>query len=306
MSILKSMPAPLRSMTGFARVRRPLPDGELVVGVKTVNHRGLDIHIHAPAAADPFENAIRAAIKARLARGHVDVRISLPEPLRGSGSARLNRAMLDDYLREFRAAAEEHGLVCAPDLNAAMRLPGMFGEVAAAEPPAETGAALLEALGAALDELNAFREREGAAIAAEMHRHNREVARAAAEVDAIRSGAVAAFQARLAERLSDLLKTAQIEPQRLVQEAAILADRSDVGEEVARLKIHSAQLDALLEAGGEVGKKLDFLLQEMNRETNTILSKTGGIGDVGLKITDLALAAKAAIEKIREQSLNLE
>jgi uncharacterized protein (TIGR00255 family) len=103
-----------------------------------------------------------------------------------------------------------------------------------------------------------------------------------------------------------LLKGAQLDPQRLAQEAAVLADRSDIGEELARLKIHSAQLAGLLDAGGEAGKKLDFLLQEMNRETNTILSKTSGAGDPGLKITELALGAKAAIEKIREQSLNLE
>jgi uncharacterized protein (TIGR00255 family) len=98
----------------------------------------------------------------------------------------------------------------------------------------------------------------------------------------------------------------QLEPQRLIQEAAVLADRSDIGEELARLKIHSAQLAGLLDDGGEVGKKLDFLLQEMNRETNTILSKTGGIGDQGLRVTELALHAKSSIEKIREQSLNLE
>jgi uncharacterized protein (TIGR00255 family) len=106
--------------------------------------------------------------------------------------------------------------------------------------------------------------------------------------------------------LKELLKGVQLEPQRLIQEAAVIADRSDVGEEIARLKIHAAQLGALLDGGGEVGKKLDFLLQEMNRETNTILSKTGGIGDAGLRVTDLALQAKSCIEKIREQSLNLE
>ena len=103
-----------------------------------------------------------------------------------------------------------------------------------------------------------------------------------------------------------MAKGIQVDPQRLAQEAAILADRSDIGEELARLKIHSGQLAALLDAGGEVGKKLDFLLQEMNRETNTILSKTSGAGAPAMQITDLALAAKAAIEKIREQSLNLE
>jgi uncharacterized protein (TIGR00255 family) len=122
----------------------------------------------------------------------------------------------------------------------------------------------------------------------------------------IRSGATAAFQVRLTERLKDLLQGAQIDPQRLAQEAAMLADRSDIGEELARLRIHSGQLEAILRGGGEVGKKLDFLLQEMNRETNTVLSKTSGAGDAGLKITERALAVKAAIEKIREQSLNLE
>ncbi len=139
-----------------------------------------------------------------------------------------------------------------------------------------------------------------------MARHNSQIAMVAAEVELIREGASAAFQSRMAERLKELLKGAQVEPQRLAQEAAILADRSDIGEELVRLRIHAAQLAELLNGGGEVGKKLDFLLQEMNRETNTILSKTGGIGDAGLRITELALGAKAAVEKVREQSLNLE
>ena len=124
-------------------------------------------------------------------------------------------------------------------------------------------------------------------------------------MEKIRSRATAAFQKRLKERLQELLRGA-IEPQRLAQEAAMLADRSDVSEELIRLKTHTGQVDQLLQADGEVGKKLDFLLQEMNRETNTILSKTGGLGEVGLTITELALAAKSEIDKIREQSLNLE
>jgi uncharacterized protein (TIGR00255 family) len=125
-------------------------------------------------------------------------------------------------------------------------------------------------------------------------------------MQSLRANAQQIFQNRLADRLKDLLKGVQVDPQRLAQEAALLADRSDIGEELARLRIHSGQLAVLLDAGGETGKKVDFLLQEMNRETNTILSKTSGAGEIGLKITELALAAKAAIEKIREQSLNLE
>jgi uncharacterized protein (TIGR00255 family) len=106
--------------------------------------------------------------------------------------------------------------------------------------------------------------------------------------------------------MDELLAGAAVDPQRLAQEAALAADRSDIAEELMRLKTHAVQLDAMLAAGGEVGKRLDFLLQEMNREANTTLSKTGGLGDLGLTITELALAAKSEIDKIREQALNLE
>ena len=297
----------LRSMTGFARARRPLGDGELVVSVKTLNHRALDVHVHAPSAADPFENTVRALVKSRLVRGHVEVRIALPPSAQNGSSAALNRTLLEEYLAAFRQAAAEHRLNAQPDLNAALRIPGMFGESPeGSELPPGAEAAMLDALGAALDELNLFREREGAEIAKEMRGHNALVGAAAEKMEKIRAGAQEVFQNRLAERLKDLLKGVQLDPQRLAQEAAMLADRSDIGEELARLKIHAGQLSALLEAGGEAGKKVDFLLQEMNRETNTILSKTTGAGEIGLKITELALAAKAAIEKIREQSLNLE
>ena len=154
--------------------------------------------------------------------------------------------------------------------------------------------------------LNAFREREGEATAAEMRQRCDNICDLVARMEKIRAGAVPAFQKRLREKLADLLHGAGIEPQRLAQEAALLADRSDIAEELVRLRTHAAQLENLLAGGGEIGKRLDFLLQEMNRESNTILSKTGGLGDLGLTITDLALAAKSEIDKIREQSLNLE
>jgi len=300
------MPAPLRSMTGFARTRRHLGDSEVVVSVKTVNHRGLDVQVRAPEAADPYENAVRTAVKASVARGHVEVRISLPRAAAEVTAATLNRDLLHAYLSAFREAAAEHGLDSKPDLNAALRVPGMFEASSEMELPAEIESVLMSAVGEALAALNEFREREGGEIGDEMRRHNAELQHAAKEIEAIRSQATSAFQNRLEERLKELLKGVQLEPQRLIQEAAVIADRSDVGEELARLKIHAGQLGLLLDGGGEVGKKLDFLLQEMNRETNTILSKTGGIGDAGLRVTDLALQAKSCIEKIREQSLNLE
>jgi uncharacterized protein (TIGR00255 family) len=296
----------LRSMTGFARARRACQEGELVVSVKSVNHRGLDVHVRGPEGADALESSIRGLVKSRVARGHVEIRLSLPAAATGTSVLVLNQALLKAYLKAFQDAADAHGLDAEPDLNAALRMPGMFSAAEEAEPDARLGATLTEALEDALSQLNLFREREGAEIAEEMRKHNTKVAATAAEMERIREGALDAFQSRLTDRLKDLLKGAQVDPQRLAQEAAILADRSDIGEELARLRIHSGQLGVLLDAGGEVGKKLDFLLQEMNRETNTILSKTNGIGETGLRITELGLAAKADIEKIREQSLNLE
>lgn len=297
----------VRSMTGFARARRPLGEREITVSVKSVNHRGLDVHIRGPEALDPFEVAVRALVKSHVARGHVDVRVAIHEEAAEGGRLSLNKALLEQYLRAFREAATEYNLDVQPDLDAALRLPGMFGSAGQNEDlPEGAEAALLDALAEALHEMNAFREREGGELAAEIRKHAVQVSATVADMESIRSGAAWLFQNRLADRLKELLGGAPIDPQRLAQEAAILAERSDIGEELARLQIHSVQLMGLLDQGGEVGKKLDFLLQEMNREANTILSKSGGAGEAGLRITELALSAKAAIEKMREQSLNLE
>ena len=277
-----------------------------MVSVKSVNHRALDLVIQSSTALDPFEAIIRAMVKAHVVRGHVEVRVFFPKNAGGDSALALNRDFLDQYVRAFRAEAETHGLECKPDLNAAFRIPGVLNEAENTGPPEGTEAALQDALARALDELNAFRAREGSELAAEVSAHNTRIGEAAEEMERLRDDAREYFQKRLSDRLRDMAVGIQIDPQRLAQEAALLADRSDIGEELARLKIHSGQLAALMEAGGEVGKKLDFLLQEMNRETNTILSKTSGSGEPAMKITGLALSAKAAIEKIREQSLNLE
>jgi uncharacterized protein (TIGR00255 family) len=294
-----------RSMTGFARVRKTAPDGEIAVSIKSVNHRGLDMHFHMAAELDPFEGAIRNAVKAQVARGHLQIHVQFSRTAPADASS-LNRPLLQAYLQAFREAADEFGGESKPDLNAALRVPGMLQAGESAEVEAGLEQALLEAARDALDALNKFREREGEAMAAEMRQRSAAVRGLVAQMEKIRSRATQAFQKRLNERLRELLHGAGIEPQRLAQEAALLAERSDISEELIRLKTHAAQLEKLLDSGGEAGKRLDFLLQEMNREANTILSKTGGLGELGLTITDLALAAKAEIDKLREQALNLE
>jgi uncharacterized protein (TIGR00255 family) len=294
----------LRSMTGFARVRKNIEQGEIVATLKSVNHRGLDMHCRMPAEMDALEHDVRGVVKGGVARGHVEIQVSFTRT--AGAAARLNRPLLDAYVQAFRDAAGLYGLGGQPDLNSALSIPGMLNAAGDEEVEEAVAQAVLAAAAEALAMLNAFREREGAAIAQEMRQRCQNVCGLVTRMEEIRAGASAAFHGRLKEKLADLLAGAAMDPQRLAQEAAVLADRSDIAEELVRLRTHAAQLDVLLSGGGEVGKRLDFLLQEMNREANTVLSKTGGLGDLGLTMTELALAAKSEIDKIREQSLNLE
>src|SRR5215471_12661956 len=127
------MSTSVRSMTGFARARRPLGEGEVVVSVKSVNHRGLDIHVRAPASTDPFEVAIRALVKSHVTRGHVEIRISIPGPNAENNAPALNHGLLNQYLKAFREAAAAHSLATSPDLNAAFRFPGILASAETAE-----------------------------------------------------------------------------------------------------------------------------------------------------------------------------
>jgi len=292
-------------MTGFARVKKVLPKAEIVLSIKSVNHRGLDLHFHLPPELDALESELRNVIKNSVTRGHLQIHLSVSRTA-DAGGAPLNHALLDAYLRAFREAAAVYHLEGQPELNSALRIPGMLASVSGEEVEMEVQQAILEATAEAVAALNTGREREGAATAEELYRRCRSICVLVNHMQDIRGGAVPAFQKRLREKLSDLLHGAGVDPQRLAQEVAILADRSDISEELVRLRTHADQLEKLLTTGGEVGKKLDFLLQEMNRETNTVLSKTGGLGDLGLTVTDLALTAKSEIDKIREQALNLE
>jgi uncharacterized protein (TIGR00255 family) len=299
---------PIRSMTGFARVSRSTPFGELTLSIKTVNHRGLDMHFHMPLEFDGVEPALRAAVRKRVVRGHVQLQVYFKRAAGPATTNVINEALLRSWLDAFRDLATRFDIDSKPDLNQALRMPGMIesgtGDIPAASESLD--AEVLTLAASAIDQLDAFRVREGEAIEAEIRTRAACVRELVGNMEEIRSRALPAFQRRLRDRLSEMLDIAQIDPARIAQEAAILAERSDIAEELLRLKTHADQTDSLLSADGETGKKLDFLLQEMNREANTILSKTGGLGETGLTLTDLGLAAKAEIDRIREQSLNIE
>ena len=298
--------APVRSMTGFAQQRRATEIGELTISLRSVNGRSLDVHLHLPFEFAPYENGARALLKKRILRGHIEVRGGLtrdPE----SETLIYNREFVQRYVSQFEQARVDFGLDSKIDLNAVFALPGAFEPVRDAKTlNGSFEAEFFRALEQCIAELNAFREREGhellKAITAEADR----IDTAAEQIRAIRSDAQHHFETRLRDRLRELLSSAAISEARLTEEAALLADRSDIQEELTRLTVHTRELRRMIAVGGEIGKKLDFLLQELNRETNTTLSKTSGIGEAGLTITALALGIKANIERIREQALNLE
>jgi uncharacterized protein (TIGR00255 family) len=296
---------PVRSMTGYAQVRASTASGQLTLSLRSVNHRGLDLHFQQSGEFSPFEGAMRALLKERIGRGHLEIRISLVKEDGAQGPV-YDWAALKGYVETFRRARKDLRLDCEPDLNILLGLPGVLGGVAEAkELDSAFQAKLLTALGAAIDQLNGCREREGRELAAGLTRELAEIERATAAIQQLRTEALAYYHEKLRERLSELLADS-IPENRLAEEAALLAERSDIEEELTRLGIHAKEMRRIVQEGGPVGKPLDFLLQEMNRETNTTLSKSSSVGEIGLKIGSLALGIKANIERIREQALNLE
>lgn len=295
----------IRSMTGFARARRNSAAGEAVATVKSVNHRALDLHLHLAAELESLEPKVRDLARKHARRGHVDVRLSFT-PAHSAGTTAFNRALFETWLATFDIASNEYNVHSTPDLNQALRIPGMLSAPREADLPEEVEAVALGALEDAFVAHAEFRLREGSQLVDLMKEANARVRLAADEIAGLRDQVLPYMRQRLEDRLTELLAKNLPNPDRLAQEAAVLADRSDIAEEIGRLTVHAAELDQMLSSGVEIGKKLDFLLQEMNRETNTILSKTSGAGDIGLRITGLGLDAKTNIERIREQGLNIE
>ena len=306
---------PIRSMTGFAQVKgeiahngnasapaRPSAGLNFTLSLKSVNHRFLDLHFRLPSGTDSLEMQLRRLLKEKIARGHVEISLSLDRT--NSESFSLNRELVSGYIAAFRSAAAEFSLSSEPDLNAVLRIPGALdssGESA----DGEIEAAVMTKVSEVLDRLNQMREEEGRGIVRELRERMAHLADAAKTVQQHRRAVLHNYTERLQSRLQELLGST-IERERVLQEAALLVDRSDIQEEIVRLETHVQHFLGLLDEGGEIGKKLDFLLQEMNREANTLLSKTSGLAGEALKITEAGLAMKAEIEKSREQVQNLE
>jgi uncharacterized protein (TIGR00255 family) len=311
---MSPMPAPARkpeclSMTGYAQARQETADLSLRVSVKSVNHRFLDLKMRIPEGLEIYEPRLRQVVRDHIHRGHVEIQIAA-EP-RAAGTIQVNQELAKAYLRAAEALRGDSNAAADIDAVALLRLPGVISGLGIGAPDSDEsreqlGRALEECLQQALTKLDEMRRTEGKHLVGEMQQRLTKIGDEAAQVRVLAEKLRPAFARRLDARLKELLGGAALDPARLAQEAALLAERSDIGEELERLRSHLAQFSSLLQGAGEMGKKLDFLLQEMNREANTMLSKTPGVDSEALSITALGLEIKSDIEKLREQVQNLE
>lgn len=289
-------------MTGYGRGAADGDGFSVSVDLKTVNNRFLDVHLRLGNELSSLEPAIKRQISSRLSRGRVDVNIILEKT--GQASYELNRPLISGYVTALRELQNEFNIAGELDINLLARLPGALQ-------PARDGlsdgmvAGIEKALAEALDELEQMRATEGEALRQEMSDRIERIQTLVPTIEDAAAGLVDAYRARLQKRIGELLsrngQLVEIDPARLAQEVAYLSDRSDVSEEMVRLRSHLSQFRDALNSNVETGKMLDFLLQELNREANTTLSKS-----TDLAIKEAALAIKAEVEKLREQVQNVE
>jgi uncharacterized protein (TIGR00255 family) len=292
----------MKSMTGYGRGSA---DGEhftVSVDLKTVNNRFLDVHLRLSGELSALEPVIKRQISSRLARGRVDVSINFEKT--AQTAYELNRPLIAGYVSALREMQKEFSIGGELDINVLARLPGALQ-------PSRDGlsdevvAGIEKALADALAELERMRAQEGEALRQEMAERIERIEGLVPTIEDAAAGLVDAYRARLQKRIGELLdrngQLVEVDPARLAQEVAYLSDRSDVSEEMVRLRSHLAQFRDALNSNAEVGKMLDFLLQELNREANTTLSKS-----TDLTIKEAALAIKAEVEKLREQVQNVE
>ena len=292
----------MKSMTGYGKAMVAGDDFSVSVDLKTVNNRFLDIHLRVGAELASLEPGIKKRITSRLTRGRVDVSVSIERT--AQMVYELNRPLIAGYVNALKQLQQDFDIGGELDINVLARIPGALQ-------PARNGiderivTALEAAVDQALDELERMREQEGEALKNELRDRVNKIESVVPTIESAAAGLAEAYRVRLQKRIGELLnrggQVVEIDPARLAQEVAYLADRSDVSEEMVRLRSHLTQFQEALDAPGETGKMLDFLLQELNREANTTLSKS-----TDLVIKEAGLAIKAEVEKLREQVQNVE
>jgi uncharacterized protein (TIGR00255 family) len=288
------------SMTGYGSGSAQKDDLTVSVEMRTVNHRYLDLHVRLPREYLFLEGGIQQQLRSALDRGRVEVNASIQNT--GPAAFLVNSGLVKGYLEAVGRLQQEFEFQDSLDLKSLLSLPGILQN---RDTVSENAGAIAELVGLgvkeALEGVLRMRRKEGAALRTDMLRNLSAVETSVSAIQEVASGSAAEYLQKLQERLAQLLPQGGIDPQRLAQEAALLADKCDISEEIARLKSHIEQYRLLVDGEEKAGKKLDFLLQEFQREANTILSKSGS-----LEISRNAIAIKADIEKLREQVQNVE
>ncbi|HET6978536.1 MAG TPA: YicC/YloC family endoribonuclease [Pyrinomonadaceae bacterium] len=292
----------MKSMTGYGKAMVAGDDYSVSVDLKTVNNRFLDIHLRVGSELASLEPSIKKRITSRLSRGRVDVTVSVERV--AQIAYEINRPLIAGYVSALKQLQQDFDIAGELDINVIARIPGALQPARNGIDDRITGA-LERALDQALDELEKMRVQEGDALKQELRDRVQKIEALVPIIEASAAGLADAYRLRLQKRIGELLnrggQVIEIDPVRLAQEVAYLADRSDVSEEMVRLRSHLSQFQEALNAPGEAGKMLDFLLQELNREANTTLSKS-----TDLAIKEAGLAIKAEVEKLREQVQNVE
>ena len=291
----------IRSMTGYGRAVQTIDGREITVELRSVNNRYLDCTVKLPRMFSFAEDSVKNRVKAAVSRGKVDVYIGVNAAQAADVQVAVNRPVLESYLAALRQIESEYGVRDDVTVMSLARLPDVFSVEKTEEDEQKLTQDILSVAEEAISRYNTMRETEGAALEADLRGRAATILERVALVEARSPVTVAEYRERLRQKMQEVLQNTAIDEGRILQEAAIYADRIAVDEETVRLRSHLAQLGDMLTKGGAIGRKLDFLLQELNREANTIGSKCND-----LELSNIVVDMKAELEKIREQTQNIE
>ena len=291
----------IKSMTGYGRAVETVNGREFTVELRSVNNRYLDCSVKMPRGVSFAEEAVKQAVKQAVSRGKVDVFISVKSENSDDTKISLNASVLEGYLSAMRRMVTDFGVRDDISVSTVSRLPEVFTVEKPEVDEEQLKADLMSVVAKALEGYNAMRITEGKALDADLRSRGNTIAELVSQVEAGNGQTVIDYRTRLENKLKEVLANTSIDESRILTEAAIFADKVAVDEETVRLRSHLEQMNTMLSGGGAVGRKLDFLLQEMNREANTIGSKCTDV-----RLARIVVDIKAELEKIREQSQNIE
>ena len=291
----------IKSMTGYGRAVETVNGREFTVELRSVNNRYLDCNVKLPRMLSFAEDAVKQAVKASISRGKVDVFISVKSDSAEDVTVSLNKAVLEGYLKAMNQMVTEFGVQDDISVSTVSRLPEVFTVEKPEVDEEQLLSDLMSVVKMALTGYDAMRCTEGAALDADLRSRGNTILELVSQVEQGNAQTVIDYRARLEAKLKEVLANTSIDESRILTEAAIFADKVAVDEETVRLRSHLDQMNTMLSGGGAVGRKLDFLLQEMNREANTIGSKCTDV-----RLARIVVDIKAELEKIREQTQNIE